>query len=65
MLRIVGGASGRWRVKKHAAFGLLVESVDLPDVPAVIDLAFMPKDVRGHGPDDFPPVGSVVEAVVQ
>jgi hypothetical protein len=54
----------RWRVKRHAPFGLLVEGVDLPDVPAVVDLVFMPEDVRGHGPEDFPPIGSIVEAAV-
>ena len=56
----------RWRITQHAPFGLVVEPVDPPGgETAVIDVVFMPDDVRGRGQDDFPPVGAIVEARVQ
>jgi hypothetical protein len=64
--RLQPGARHKWRVVQHAPFGLVVESVDLPE-PArgVIDVVFMSEETRGHSQEDFPPLGTVLEAVVQ
>jgi hypothetical protein len=63
---IAEGDSHRWRVVQRAPFGVVVESVDLAELhQGVIDTAFMPEAVRGGGQSDFPPIGTVLEAVVQ
>ena len=63
--RLAGGDRRQWRVTAQQPFGVFVEAVD-PQSGQVglIDLVYMPESVRGRGPEDFPPVGTVLEAVV-
>jgi hypothetical protein len=59
------GERHRWRIVAHQPWGLKVESTDLPGVYAVVDLLFMGIEGPINGPEDYPPVGEEVEAVVQ
>jgi hypothetical protein len=55
-----------WQVTKQAPFGVFVESGGLSEKHmGLLDLAFMTEETRGHDQDDFPPVGSLLEATVQ
>ena len=63
--RLPCGDRRLWRVKAHAPFGMFVEAADpRSNLVGLVDLVHMPEHVRGRGPDDFPPVGTVLEAVV-
>jgi hypothetical protein len=63
--RLAVGDRRDWRVKAHAPFGVFVEATDPQSgLVGLIDLVHMPENVRGRSQDDFPPVGTVLEAVV-
>jgi hypothetical protein len=63
--RLAVGDRRHWRVKAHAPFGVFVEAVDShTGWVGLIDLVQMPENVRGGSEDDFPPLGTVLEAVV-
>ncbi len=61
--RLPAGEVGRWRIRRHHPFGLEVESVERPEVVGVVDLVLLGADERADD-EGFPPVGSVVDAVV-
>lgn len=54
-----------WRIVAHQPWGLDVEATDLPGVRGVVDLLYLGIAGPIAGPEDYPSVGTEVEAVVQ